>query len=1415
MTLALTLVAYVVALLQSPGLSSSDTKINLHVDPVTFLGQVASVWSPTEGLGHVQGGQYAGYLWPMGPFFALGQKLGLSGWLTERLWLGTLLALSAWGVILLLDQLLERRRGAGHLLAGALYMLNPYVVVLTSRTTVFLLAYAALPWLMLVTHRALREPHRRWWWAAAFALITTSTGAGVNATVTAFVLVGPVLLAVYEVALREVPVRDVTAFAWRALLTTSAASIWWIVPLLVQSRYGLDFLQYTEQIGAIWASTSITESLRLMGYWPTYLGVGFADTLVPFFGNAETMLFNPFVVVASLLVPALALTGFIWTRRWRYGPLFVLTALCALLMMSVGWPSGTPGRRAADFLYAHLTALQFLRTTYKAGPLLALAIAMLAAGAARAIWPRLGAVARIAAAGGACALVVLSALPFFQGDAIELTWSAIPSAWKQAGAGLTSELPANSRAVVLPGQAYAYYNWGGTVDPILPSLTTRPVAVRNVPPFDDLHAVDLLWTVDDLVQQQRLLPGELRPLLSLMSARAVITATDDDDALSGALAPNPAARELATQPGFQRPSRSYGPVRTFPGAQDTADGPLRLPQVRRYDLPAPGIVRIEPAATPTIVDGSAEGVADIAALHELRPGDPLFYAADESAATIRRQAAAGAEVFITDSNRRRVFVASRMLQNYGWTVSAADGFPSDAALLNPFPARGSEAQTVAVFEGARDVFAPFNPELAQFPEHQPAAAFDGDPSTSWLADTTLAPSDQYVEVVFDRPRQIPYLDLLPYVQNPFARLSQVFVNGRSFAIHPGWNRLDVALRNADYLRITIGHVVATGTSGGTGVGIAEARIPGVRIRELLRPPVIAQDALRGTNLSHTPITYVFERTTAAAPLLRGPAPSAVIARGDILQEQAKLIGQAQDPETGIARRIDPPAARRWTVSGLASVSPAAPDPALDALAGTDTAGASFSSSGRLNGLPKFRASSAFDGSSVTAWAAPLGRFQPAWLAWTTRRPQTVHRLVLLRSDLPVQFPTRVELTVPGAPALTQMLDVGPAGAVRLSRPIRAASFRLTILRAAGSSRPAVAIAEVLGAGTPTVREPAAGAAINGRCGDLTAQVAGRAVALRVRGSVAALDAGSALALEACGAPVALPAAPLDFRIGPSVVRPLLVTLHSPAPQPLVSTRRRTGGEVLSSQEQTDGSFSQVRVRVNGPSWLVLGESYNAGWKATCDGRSLGAPRVIDAFANGWPVGGSCRLVSITFGPQSTVNLGYLLGGLACLILLLALLAGFLRGLHGARRRSPLSAEPPAPLPETGPAPPWAWRPAACAGVVAAVTFGFLFGLRAGVVVGPAYALILWRGVSTRHLLLAVGGLLAIAVPLLYLLFPGTNQGGYDSGYPSQHLAAHWLAVGALALLTLALFRAISTAVPRRHRDRGASRADRASPRAQA
>ena len=129
---------------------------------------------------------------------------------------------------------------------------------------------------------------------------------------------------------------------------------------------------------------------------------------------------------------------------------------------------------------------------------------------------------------------------------------------------------------MLPGQIFAYYNWGGTLDAILPRLTSRPVAVRYETPYSDLHAVDLLTTVDDLVQQRRLVPGQLLPLLRLMGVGAVVTGTDDDISRSGAIDPAAAAAVLAGQ-GLGAPDRSYGPVRQHPAASGDIDGRGRTP----------------------------------------------------------------------------------------------------------------------------------------------------------------------------------------------------------------------------------------------------------------------------------------------------------------------------------------------------------------------------------------------------------------------------------------------------------------------------------------------------------------------------------------------------------------------------------------------------------------------------------------------------------------------------------------------------------------------------------------------------------------------------------------------------------------------------------------------------------------------
>ena len=118
--LLLGFVAFAVAFAQRPGRTVFDTRIELSANPTLFLHRVVDVWSSTGDLGHVQGGQFVGYLFPMAPWFAFVQWTGIPMWIGQRLWIGALLAVSAWGVVRLLDVLYTRQRGLAHQAAGQL-----------------------------------------------------------------------------------------------------------------------------------------------------------------------------------------------------------------------------------------------------------------------------------------------------------------------------------------------------------------------------------------------------------------------------------------------------------------------------------------------------------------------------------------------------------------------------------------------------------------------------------------------------------------------------------------------------------------------------------------------------------------------------------------------------------------------------------------------------------------------------------------------------------------------------------------------------------------------------------------------------------------------------------------------------------------------------------------------------------------------------------------------------------------------------------------------------------------------------------------------------------------------------------------------------------------------------------------------
>src|SRR4029453_960555 len=178
------------------------------------------------------------------------------------------------------------------------------------------------------------------------------------------------------------------------------------------------------------------------------------------------------------------------------------------------------------------------------------------------------------------------------------------------------------------------------------------------------------------------------------------------------------------------------------------------------------------------------GLAGLAAFNALGTRTPILYAGDLTPAQLRAQAARGAELVVSDSNRRRRFVPEFGRQNLGATLTQKEPLDPNQAIIEPFPDRGTDAQTVAVLKGASYVRAPNAGGLLEFPERDAIKAFDGDLSTVWAADRYYHPRSRWIEIGFDKPRDVPYVSLLP-LRDDRGQVTKVDINGKRAKVHLG------------------------------------------------------------------------------------------------------------------------------------------------------------------------------------------------------------------------------------------------------------------------------------------------------------------------------------------------------------------------------------------------------------------------------------------------------------------------------------------------------------------------------------------------------------------------------------------------------------------------------------------------------
>ena len=293
--LAFCLLLVVLPFVTAPGRIIADTKLDLAVNPGAFLAHALTLWDPQQ-FGLLQQ-QAAGYLFPMGPFFWLGRLAALEPWVIQRLWIGAVAVVAFLGTVRLAGRL-----GIGtpwtRVAAGFAYAASPAGLPVIGALSNEFLPAAMLPWILLPLVDAGRGGRR------GIAAVRSAAAVGlcgaVNATATIAVLIPAVL---YVLTLgRPAPRWRILAWWCPAVV---AATLWWSVPLVLLSHYGVSWLPYTESAAITTSVTGLSQILRGAENWVSYLVVYGR----PWWQLGYRLVTGPVPILLSGLVAGLGLAG--------------------------------------------------------------------------------------------------------------------------------------------------------------------------------------------------------------------------------------------------------------------------------------------------------------------------------------------------------------------------------------------------------------------------------------------------------------------------------------------------------------------------------------------------------------------------------------------------------------------------------------------------------------------------------------------------------------------------------------------------------------------------------------------------------------------------------------------------------------------------------------------------------------------------------------------------------------------------------------------------------------------------------------------------------------------------------------------------------------------------------------------------
>ncbi|MGY1714456.1 alpha-(1-_3)-arabinofuranosyltransferase family protein [Geodermatophilus sp. SYSU D01106] len=1248
------------ALSQSPGRVVSDTKLDVWVDPLGFLGRALSMWDPEGFAGQVQNQAY-GYLWPMGPFSVLLRGAGLPPWVVQRLWWALLLCTAFLGVVVLARRL---RIGspAAVVLGGLAYALAPRMVTSLGATSIEVLPMAVAPWVLvpLVGAAALRSPRR----AAALSGLAVFCAGGVNAVAAAAVLPLPVL---WLLTRRPGRARRRLA-AWWALAVVLATA-WWAGPLLLLGRYSVPFLDLIETAATTTAPTDLLSVLRGTDHWVPAL----ATSAGPLWPAGWSLLHDVVPVTATVVLAAAGLAA-LCRPRLRERTWLVLGVLAGAALVTMGHLAAVDGVLAGWLREALDGPLAPLRNVHKFDPVLRLPLVLalvdlVAAAAAAAAGPgvvrrpgrplpgrlaRAAAPLRRAAPAGArvgyratVAVVVLGvagvALPAVQGRlAPPAGFEAVPGYWQQAADFLARDTP-SGRALLVPGSSFATYGWGTPNDEPLQVLAESPWEVRNAVPLAPNAHVRVLDAVE-----ARLAAGQGSEALTRYLARAgishVVVRNDLDVGASGSPRPVLVHQALRDSPGIRRVA-AFGP--DFPGAAllgRVFDAGLAqpLPAVEVFGVadPAPR-AWTAPLADAVTVSGGPDGVLALE---------------DQGLVTGRPTVLAGAgvegtgAVAVSDALVRRERSMGRL------TDAASQGLAPEDPLRLDAPARDhllddqAAAESVVRYTGAVPGAAASASDADSYggadPARSPWAAVDGDPTTAWYPpDDVGTPAPVEWTLRTDEPvgALAVSVTLPPDVAADPPSVLLVGTDTGSLRVRPAAS----AAPQQVPLPPGATRSIRLSVPAGETLGLAEVAVPGLTVtRSVVLPdPGVPADA--------------WVLAAAGAPV----AGCATSTDAD-LRCGAPLVDAAEEP-AGLDRVLTVADTGGGAASyDLALTAVPRAGPALDELLASSSGTFSrVAASSTAVPDPRAGAAAVADGDPETAWHAAADDGSPTLVvSWLT--PQTVDRLrVETAGSVTGARPGAVTLSGGG---ITRTLRLDDDGAVSFT-PVTTDRLTITFELAGRTesfdpyTRTTSDLGVVVGELEVTaLAVPDPGRVVEVPCGEgPVVALDGQRFETSVRTTLGALRDLTPLPLELCD--------PAGETLRLAAGEHRFTAAGTPELAVRSATLLRTGG-ALAATPGTDvdraaadvvrwgTEHREVRVAARDePALLVVPENANPGWTATLDGAALQGV-AVDGWQQGWVLpAGAAGTVRLDYGPGGTYRAA-LAGGAAAVALLVALAA---------------------------------------------------------------------------------------------------------------------------------------------------------------